>query len=139
MKKYLVFIIFVGLFILGLLYFQKTTAGVKKISPQKTIENKLTVFQKISTVDPNPEVSTVFFKYGVPPGETALVLLQKTSTAKIKGVGISAFVTEINNREALEKNKEYWALYVNGKLSDVGAGSYILKDQDKIEWKVEKY
>lgn len=134
MKKYLILISLIALFIFGFKYSQKPKPTI-----QKPIENKLTVFQKIFTEDLNPEVSVVFFKYEVESGETALELLQKTTTVKAKGEGVNAYVTEINNLTAQEKNKEYWAFYVNGKLASVGAGSYVLKDQDKIEWKIEKY
>ena len=59
--------------------------------------------------------------------------------ADVRGEGKNAYVTGINGREADTKKKEYWAFYVNGKPATVGAGSYILKQADKIEWKIENY
>lgn len=43
----------------------------------------------------------------------------------------------INLRKADPKKREYWAFYLNGKLSQVGASDYITKDTDVIEWKIE--
>ena len=64
--------------------------------------------------------------------------LENTISNKIKGKGVNAFITEINGYST-EGKKEYWAFYINGKMAEVGAGSYQLKDGDKIEWKIEKY
>jgi len=72
-------------------------------------------------------------------GSTALDLLKKTAEVKIKGEGENAFVTSINGKEAKSGDNEYWSFNVNGKPATVGAGSYKLKDKDKIEWKIEKY
>lgn len=72
-------------------------------------------------------------------GKTALDLLNQTTKAQLKGEGKNAFVTSINGRLADEKKKEYWSIYINGKASEVGAGSYILQSGDKIEWKIKTY
>ena len=50
----------------------------------------------------------------------------------------NAFITEINGYST-EGKKEFWAFYINDKLSTVGAGNYQLRNGDKIEWKIEKY
>lgn len=55
------------------------------------------------------------------------------------GSGINAFVTAINGRVADSKKHEFWELIINGKSSDVGAGSAIVKNNDKIEWKISTY
>lgn len=34
---------------------------------------------------------------------------------------------------------QYWAFYINGKLSDVGAKDYQSKTSDSIEWKLESF
>jgi hypothetical protein len=72
-------------------------------------------------------------------GKTALDLLKKYAKIETKGEGSNAFVISIDGKKALSEKREYWAFYLNGKLAPVGAGSYQLKDGDKIEWKIEKY
>jgi len=72
-------------------------------------------------------------------GKTALDLLQQTAKVQTTGQGTNAFVTQINNVKTDSSKKQYWAFYVNGKLSAVGAGSYKLNSGDKIEWKLENY
>lgn len=55
------------------------------------------------------------------------------------GSGINAYVTAINGRSADPKKNEYWEMLVNAKPSEVGAGSYILKKGDQIEWRISTY
>lgn len=72
-------------------------------------------------------------------GETALAVLQKSTSVITTGEGSNAFVTTINGRQAAAGKKEFWALYVNDKLADVGAGTYIVQPNDQIQWKIETY
>lgn len=69
-------------------------------------------------------------------GKTALALLQEKATVEISGTGEMAFVTSINGYKP-DVKKEYWSFYINGKASQVGAGSYQTKNTDLIEWKLE--
>lgn len=73
-------------------------------------------------------------------GKTALELLKaKDPSAVTKGEGANAFVTTVGGYTASEAKKEFWALYVNDKMSDMGAGSYITKSTDRIVWKIQTY
>lgn len=75
----------------------------------------------------------------VQPGTTALQLLKEQAEVKTKGEGKNAYVIEINGKTADEANREFWAFYINGVPSNVGAGSYQLKNGDVIEWKIDHY
>ena len=75
----------------------------------------------------------------IEPNKTALDLLNRTNKIETNGTGKNAFITKINSREADNTKHEFWAFYVNGKQAQVGAGSYILHQSDKIEWKIETY
>jgi hypothetical protein len=72
-------------------------------------------------------------------GQTALDILQKSTEIKTDGTGAMAFVTEISQDKAEKDKKEFWAFYINGKSSTVGAGGYTLQLGDNIEWKKENY
>lgn len=78
------------------------------------------------------------FSYKGEDGKTALELLQKVATIKMSGAGESAFVTTISNVAANSKN-EYWQLFVNGKSSMIGAGSYTTKSTDALTWKLSTF
>lgn len=71
-------------------------------------------------------------------GENALNILTKMKSVETKEAGgLGKFVEGIEGVKA-DSNKNYWALYVNGQLSPVGAEQYQVKQADKIEWRLEK-
>jgi|GEM_PF-1241442 len=72
-------------------------------------------------------------------GKTVLDLTSKVATIEKTGEGKNAFITSINGAKADSSKNEYWELLVNGKSSQVGAGSYVVKDGDKIEWLLSKF
>ena len=103
------------------------------MSTKKSIaQQALTVYLKISG-------QKDFIKQEIISGKTALDLTKEKASVQIKGEGTNAYVTEINGQEALNAKKEYWAFYVNGEIAEIGAGSYQLKEGDRIEWRIEKY
>lgn len=86
---------------------------------------------------PTPTIALVdYISYVGVTGKTALDLLD-TRAAVVQAA--SGLVVSINGRKADNKEREYWAFYINGKISQVGPKDYITKDGDKIEWKIEKY
>lgn len=100
---------------------------------KKTEEISLRVTQ-IVLIKSKKSVSTSSFK----KGETALELLSSSHTVTAKGQKENAFVTAIDG-EIANSEKEFWSFYVNGTQAQVGAGSYILKNNDTIEWKIEAF
>jgi hypothetical protein len=48
-----------------------------------------------------------------------------------------AFVTAIQGHAA-EDGEEFWALYVDGEMAEVGAGSLETEDGQQLEWKLEE-
>ncbi|OGK09947.1 hypothetical protein A2767_01030 [Candidatus Roizmanbacteria bacterium RIFCSPHIGHO2_01_FULL_35_10] len=105
----------------------------KNITPKTSQSiNKITVKQKIAG-----EVD--FSSQQIEEGKTALDLLKQTGSVVTVGEKENAYVVGVNGIKADEEKKEYWSLYINDKISQVGAGSYKLKNGDKIEWKIETY
>lgn len=132
MKKTNILALFFVVLIVGTGYLQffPKKEPQKKITPSPTIS----VQQKITaeTVLSNRQEQ-------VQKGVTALQALNSTHKIKSKGVGQNTFVTAIDGREAMADKREFWAFYVNGKQAEVGAGTYIIKNNDTIEWKIETY
>lgn len=124
----------IAIFLLSGFYVINYKTQQKKSSVlSSTTVPKYKVFQQIIPFDNKPVV------FDATENETALELLQKTTTVKTKGSGTNAYVTQIGDREASDSKKEFWAFYVNGKLADVGAGTYKLRNDDTIMWKIETY
>lgn len=112
----------------GYFFYQTKLLSTKKSIAQQTF----TVYFKVAG-------QKDFIKQEIVTGKTALDLTKEKANIKTKGEGTNAYITEINGIAAQVSKKEYWAFYVNGKMAEVGAGSYKLKEGDKIEWKIEKY
>ncbi len=73
-------------------------------------------------------------------GKTALdLLLENDPDAQVEGEGEQAMVTGINGRTADDSKNEYWALYVDGEMAQVGAGSLETSDGQTITWKLETF
>lgn len=79
---------------------------------------------------------TTYVRYDGVAGQNALDLLKKYTTVQTKHYSFGDQVTSINGTEG--NGPKYWSFYLNGKLADVGAGSYTTKDGDKIEWKLQQ-
>lgn len=72
-------------------------------------------------------------------GATALdLLLEADPSAQVTDEGENAFVTAIDG-VAADPDSEFWALYVNGEMATVGAGSLETTDGDEITWKLETF
>lgn len=79
-------------------------------------------------------------KIKISEGQTVLDALIKAQedykfSLKYRGSGPRAYIESINRLEEFDGGKDSgWMYSVNGWYPDYGAGSYILKGGDKIEW-----
>lgn len=69
-------------------------------------------------------------------GKTALELLKQKAKTTTKQSAYGEYVDSINGLGGGTDGK-YWAFYINGAASNVGAGAYTTKSTDNIEWKYE--
>lgn len=105
-----------------------------KTNPGSTTqETPATASSSIETESAKPKT----LAYRGQDGKTALELLKGAASIETSGEGAMAFVTTINDYKP-DINKEFWALYVNGKQAEVGAGSLSTKGTDMIEWRLEQ-
>lgn len=79
---------------------------------------------------------TTYVKYQGVDGKNALELLKKYTKVETKHYSFGDLVTSVNGTSG--NGPKYWSFYINGKLADVGAGSYVTKNADTIEWKLQK-
>ncbi|MEV7961236.1 DUF4430 domain-containing protein [Oerskovia paurometabola] len=89
--------------------------------------------------DPTDGADDSELSYEGVAGKTALeLLLAADPSATVQGEGDMAFVTGIGG-VAADPAGEFWALYVNGEMAQVGAGSLVTETGDEITWKLEKF
>lgn len=128
MKKILLVIILAALVFAGLSYISKDNG---KITGEATSARTIPVEMKIQ----NGQT----LKSNVSAGLTALEYLETQAKVKTKGEGVNAYVVAIDDLEVNADKNEFWSFYINGKMAEVGAGSYKLMPNDKIEWKIENF
>jgi preprotein translocase subunit YajC len=129
-RKQLIFL-FILLF-LGIAYYSL------KNRPQSASTEK-TAQELSASLSINDGTGTQGYEVSGYIGKTALEATESVAKVETNGTGINAFVTSINNRKADAKKHEFWELDANGAETQVGAGSYIIQNGDKIEWKVSTY
>lgn len=83
----------------------------------------------------NSQQQTTDVKYDGQNGVDALSLLKKHAQVGVKHYSFGDLVTSINGTQG--NGPKYWTFYVNGKEAQVGASSYVTKNSDKIEWKLQ--
>ncbi|HVF69160.1 MAG TPA: DUF4430 domain-containing protein [Xanthomonadales bacterium] len=121
----------VGLILIGVLVLLIGAAALFTVNnPSKIVDSPT------PTIVSEQETQSQTLSYQGEDGKDALSLLKDKATVEQNSSGL---VISINDRLAEDKNKEFWAFYVNGKMAEVGPAEYITKDTDKIEWKIERY
>ncbi len=127
--KFFTFVLIILAITIGYFFYQNKLSSTKKSVVQ---QQNITVYLKLVGL-------TDFVKHEISAGKTALDLTKEKADIVTKGEKENTYIIGINGIAAQNSKKEFWAFYVNGKLATVGAGSYKLKEGDKIEWKIEKY
>lgn len=111
-----------------------------KIKNNKTsIQNEKVVQQISASLKINDGKNLQIFDISGFVGQTALAATQADAKVITSGTGENAFITSINGRTTDTKKREFWELDANGAETQVGAGSYIIKNHDQIEWKISNY
>ena len=135
MKKNIYLILGIVIVIAGIYFYtQQTNPNPSPASTSSAQLETFSVEQKItySGIKPDETLQNVTIRNS----QTALDTLQSTKTIETKDSSFGKFVESIDGVKGDDKN--FWAFYVNGAQSQVGASSYQLKPNDKVEWKYEK-
>jgi len=135
MKKYTKVVLLLAIILL----FGLSFLGFKLLSKKTTIQSEKTIQQVSASLKISDGTNVQSFDISGFVGKTALVATQANTKVIATGTGVNAFITAINGRAADAKKHEFWELDANGSETQVGAGSYIIQNRDKIEWKINTY
>jgi hypothetical protein len=135
MKKYTKVVLLLAIILLFGLGF----LGFKLLSKKTTIQSEKAIQQVSASLKISDGTNVQSFDISGFVGKTALVATQANTPVIATGTGVNAFITAINSRAADAKKHEFWELDANGSETQVGAGSYIIQNRDKIEWKINTY
>ena len=96
-----------------------------------------TISQDRNQTESIQQVPQTSIQYQGIDGQSALSLLKVSHNVETKEyAGIGEYVVSIDG--GAPDSKHFWAFYVNGKQAEVGAGAYVTKISDVIEWKLEE-
>lgn len=137
MKKYTkIILLLVSILLLGFGFW-----NLKRENQNSPIQNAKVVREFKANLTINNGTDTVSFDATTYIGKSVLEATQTATGGKLEATGtrVNVFVTSINGRSADNSKREFWELIVNGLQSEVGAGTYIIKEGDQIEWHINKY
>jgi hypothetical protein len=131
-KRLEVFVIVSIIAVIGIVY-----ALTQKPAMAPTIssdQNQSDIYQDQNSVQLVP--SGVVMYQGV-EGKNALELLKQNHRVETQEfASIGEFVKSIDG--VAPDSTHFWAFYLNGQQAQVGAGAYMTKNSDVIEWKLEE-
>ncbi|MBX4186889.1 MAG: DUF4430 domain-containing protein [Candidatus Doudnabacteria bacterium] len=130
LKRLEIFIITVIIALIGVVY-ALTKSPVK--APTLANPDQQNQNQGIAVGEPNPSAPV---EYAGQDGKNALDLLKQSHRVEVKSYSFGDMVMSIDS--IAPDAKHFWAMYVNGQLSQVGASQYISKSTDRISWKLEE-
>ena len=88
-------------------------------------------------VEQTQRVPVTTISYQGVEGKTALELLKVFHQVEVKSYSFGDMVIGIDGNTP-DPNKAFWAFYLNGSQAQVGAGAYVTKSSDQIEWRLEE-
>ncbi len=114
---------------------------INQNKPENTESNTSTTQEKteITKVTINFDGQEKSYEVKNAIGKTALEVTEEAVTIEKTGEGKDAFINSINGRVAEESKNEFWKLVINGKDSEVGAGSYTIVNGDTLVWEIDTY
>jgi hypothetical protein len=83
----------------------------------------------------NSQSQTTEISYKGENGKDALTLLKTHAQVQTKHYSFGDLVAAING--AAGNGPKYWTFYINGKEAQVGAGAYVTKSTDMLDWKLQ--
>jgi hypothetical protein len=89
---------------------------------------------KVSTPAPVVVNERLVIAYNGEEGKTALEILKSRAQVRTSTSSLGELVEEINGVKG--NDHEHLLFFVNGQMSKVGAGGYVTKAGDRIEWKL---
>ena len=89
--------------------------------------------QGIAVGEPNPGM---IIEYKGEDGKNSLDLLKASHRLEVKSYSFGDLVTGIDG--ITPDDKHFWAMYVNGQFSQVGASQYMTKSGDAIKWQIDE-
>ncbi len=143
-RKIEIFIIVVIIAVIGIVYAFRKPAIAPTTNTEPSQNTQQQEEQPVSSGMPVPGsdvqdkvvVTANVIEYRGVDGKNALELLQASHRVDLKHYSFGDLVTGIDG--ITPDASHFWALYVNGQFSQVGASAYITKSSDTIRWQIDE-
>ena len=126
-KKIEIFVIVAIIAVIGIIFAFRKPAIAPTSQTTSQTQNQ--------TPTPTQQVPTSVIEYSGVDGKNALELLKVSHQVEAKHYDFGDLVTGIDGISP--DASHFWALYVNGQLSQVGASAYVTKNTDQIRWQID--
>ncbi len=112
-----------------------TQKSVLAPTTNQSVNTNTSVHPESQTPSPTPEVPSNTIEYKGVDGKNALELLKASHNVEAKHYSFGDLVTGIDG--VMPDANHFWAMYVNGEFSQVGASQYMTKSSDTIKWQID--
>ena len=131
-KKIEMFVVVVIIAGIGIVYAFKQ----KPATTPPVAQNKLSANSAGSPKnDLNQQAPETTIIYSGQDGRNALDLLKVNHQVESKHYDFGDLVVSIDG--IIPDTAHFWAMYVNGEMSQVGASAYVTKSSDSIKWQID--
>jgi hypothetical protein len=146
-KKLEVFIIIVIIAVIGVIYAFKQRLALAptndSTSFNQTSDDSSQAPNNATSINPEaggqtqtqPQVASNVIEYKGQDGKNALELLKASHRVDAQHYSFGDLVSGIDG--ITPDTKHFWAMYVNGQFSQVGASAYETKSSDTIKWQMD--
>jgi hypothetical protein len=145
-KKAEVLIIIVIIALIGIVYaITRRPVLAPTISQTQNQNQEQNQNQNQSSANPQPSnnlpsdqelVPRDLVEYRGMDGRSAFEILKLSYNVESQHYSFGDMVTSINGIKP--DSNHFWAMYVNGQFSQVGASQYMTKSSDTIKWQIDK-
>lgn len=112
---------------------KQTQTQEQSAATTQTQEQSVATTQADNSTQPKDQIS-----YIATSGSSALAQLEsQNDTVVVVESDLGSYVDSINGLKGGADGK-YWSFYVDGEMASVGAGQFMPKGGEKIEWKFQK-
>lgn len=138
-KSLLLITLILGLLFFGFWYLSRLSrTQTPNISTPIPSSNSITKFQIEQKIDFGGLSPQEIKEVEVIEGESVFDVISKNAQIEFKEYSFGKLIESINGVKNETDNK-YWIFYINSEESKVGATEYLLKPNDKIEWRFKAY
>ncbi len=134
-RKFEIFVVVAIIALIGIVYAFKQKPVLAPTANNQNIAQNDNSNATADVTVPEQQVPSSVISYQGQEGKNALELLLAAHRVDVKHYSFGDLVTGIDG--ITPDAQHFWAMYVNGQFSQVGASAYATKSSDTIKWQID--